>query len=68
MRTAAYASLHLSGKRYFVEVKDEIELAHVAKVTIEDFDEMVDHLKRDELVIILVNSNHKVKARIADMS
>jgi hypothetical protein len=39
-----------------VEVEDEVELAHVAEVSIQNFYEVVDNVKHDQLVVALVNA------------
>ena len=39
-----------------VEVEDEIELAHVAEVSVQNFDEVVDDVKHDQFVVGLVNA------------
>ena len=48
-----------------VEVEYQIELAHVAKVLVEHFDKVVDHVQSDELVVARVDRAHKVEARVA---
>lgn len=47
-----------------VEIKDDVELAHVAKVTIKHFHEEVYLLQSDELVVVLVYARHKEKGRV----
>lgn len=43
----------------FVEIKDDVELAHVSKVTVQHLHEQVDLLERDKLVVILIYARHK---------
>lgn len=42
-----------------VEVEDDVQLAHVAEVTVEHLHEQVDLLQGDELVVVLVYARHE---------
>lgn len=42
-----------------VEVEDNIKLAHVSEVTVQDFHEQVNLFEGDQLVVILVYARHK---------
>lgn len=44
---------------------DEVELAHVAKEGVEGLDKVVDDLKRQELVVVLVDAEDEVEAGVA---
>ena len=41
---------------HFVKVEDEVELAHVAEVVVQDLDEEVDRLEERELVVVDVDA------------
>lgn len=47
-----------------MEVEDEVQLADIAKVAVQDLHIVVDDLQRDQLVVALVNAHHKVQAGI----
>ena len=47
-----------------VEVEDEVQLADVAKVAVQHFDILMDHLKSDQLIVGDVHSHHKVQTGI----
>ena len=47
-----------------VKVEYEVQLADVAKVPVENLDVVVDHVKRVQLVVVRVNSNDEVQARV----
>lgn len=49
-----------------MEVEDEIQLADVAKVTVEHFNVVMDDLERGELVVGGVHTDQKVQACIAE--
>ena len=46
-----------------VEIKDDVELANVSEVSVEDFDKKVDLLQGQELVVVLVHAHHEKKRR-----
>lgn len=48
----------------FVEVKDDVQLADVAEVAVEHLDEQMDHLQRDELVVVSVDGGNEVQTRV----
>ena len=63
--------LHLAGHDELVqdevgliEAIDDVELAHVLKVSIERQHVFVDGLEDDQLVVALVAAKHKVQARV----
>ena len=47
-----------------MEVKDEVQLANIAEVAIEDLDEMMDDIQHDQFVIFLFYARHEVQRRI----
>lgn len=47
-----------------VEVKDEVELADVPEVAVENLNVVLNDLERDELVIGWVRANAEVQARV----
>ena len=44
-----------------MEVKDEVQLANIAEVAIEDLDEMMDDIQHDQFVIFLLYARHEVQ-------
>jgi hypothetical protein len=50
---------------YLVKVENNVELADVAKVPVEDFHEEMNHFQRDKLVVVLVNASHEEEGRVA---
>ena len=52
-------------KTYFVEIEDEIQFANRTKVTIQNFDKVMNSLQSNEFIIILVNSNNKIQAGVS---
>ena len=49
---------------HLMEVEDQVELAHVAKVTVEHLDKVVDRLQDDELVVVVVDAGEKIERGI----
>ena len=49
---------------HLVEVEHEIQLAHILKVRVEDFDKQVDRLEVCQLVVLCVDARAEVQARI----
>lgn len=49
---------------YLEEVKDEVQLAHVAEVGIQDLDKQVNGLEVEQLVVGLVNARAEEKPRV----
>ena len=47
-----------------MEVKDEVQLTNIAKVAVEDLDEMMDDIQHDQLVVLLLNARYEVQGRI----
>ena len=48
-----------------MEVEDDVELADVAEVTVEDLHEEVDHLQRHQLVVGLVDAGDEEERGVA---
>ena len=48
-----------------VEVEDQVQLAHVAKVSVEHLYEVVDHVQHDQLVVVLLDAGREVKTRVS---
>ena len=42
-----------------MEVENDVQLAHVAEITVEHLHEQVDLLQGDELVVVLVYARHE---------
>ena len=57
---SSFATTHL------VKVENDIQLADVAKVAVQDHHEMVDRLEHDQLVVILVDAGQKVERRVPE--
>lgn len=53
--------LHL----YFVKVEDEVQLADVAKVAVQQLDKEVDALQQSKLVVTHIHAQRKVEASVA---
>ena len=49
---------------YLVEVEDEVQLAHIAEVVIQDFHKQVDALQVCQLVVSHIHAHGKVQSRI----
>lgn len=49
----------------FLEVEDQVQLAHIAKVPVENLDVSVDDLQRDELVVGGVDGRYEKQGGIA---
>lgn len=49
----------------FMEVKDEIELAHVSKVPVKHFDVVVYDFEGEQFVVTLVDTSDKIEAGIS---
>ena len=47
-----------------MEVKDEVQLTNIAKVAVEDLDEMMDYIQHDQFVVFLLYAGHEVQRRI----
>ena len=43
-----------------MEVKDEVQLTNIAKVAVEDLDEMMDYIQHDQFVVFLFYARHEV--------
>ena len=43
-----------------MEVKDEVQLTNIAKVAVEDLDEMMDNIQHDQFVVFLFYARHEV--------
>ena len=50
---------------HLVEVEDEVELAHVGEVVVQDLDEEVDGLQVGQLVVGHVHAEREEEARVA---
>lgn len=48
-----------------MEIEDEVELADVAEVLIEDFDEGMDEFQDDELIIVFVHDGDEVETGVS---
>lgn len=48
-----------------VEIEDEVKLADVGKVAVEDLDEEVDRVERQQLVVVGVDGREEVERRVA---
>ena len=48
-----------------MEVEDEIELAHISKVLVQDLHEGVNEFEDDELVIIFVDDGDEVQTSVS---
>ena len=49
-----------------VEVEDEVQLAHIAKVAVEDLDEVVDDVEHNEFVVLLLDARYEVQRGIPE--
>ena len=49
----------------FVEVEDQIQLADVVEVLVEDFDEVVNGLQMGEIVVSHIRAQAEVKTRVS---
>ena len=52
-------------KLYLVKIKDQIQFANVAKITIQDLDEKVNNFQSIQLVVFRVDTDDKVQTCIA---
>ena len=50
---------------YFVEIEDQIQLADIVEVFVEDFDEIVNGLQVHQVVVVDVYADAKVQACVA---
>jgi hypothetical protein len=48
-----------------VEVEDEIKLAHIAKVAVQDLHIVMHKLQGDQLIVASINAHDKVEAGIS---
>lgn len=49
-----------------MEVKDEVELANIAKVAVKYLDEVMDDVQHDQLVVFLLNARNEVQRCIPE--
>ena len=50
--------------RHLFKVEDNVQLAHAAKVFVEQLDVAVDHLQRQQLVVCFVDGKDEEQARV----
>jgi len=43
-----------------VKIENEVKLTNIAEVSVQDLDELVDDLKGDQLVVLLVDTRDEV--------
>merc|ERR1712216_560557 len=48
-----------------VKVEDHVKLAHIAEVSVEDLNELMDDLQRDQLVVLVVHARDEVQTCIS---
>ena len=48
-----------------MEVKDEVQLAYIAEVAVQDFDKMVYDIQHDQFVVVLLYAAREVQRRIS---
>ena len=48
-----------------MKVEDEVKLAHVAKVAVQDLHELVDDIQHYQLVVILFHACREIETRIS---
>lgn len=51
-------------RSHLIKVKDDIKLAHVAKVFVQELDEKVDGFEVHEFVVVDVDSNREKEPRV----
>ena len=49
---------------HLVKVEDEVQLADIAKVAVQDLNKVVNDLQREQLIVCGVHAHHKVQAGI----
>ena len=47
-----------------VEVENQIQLAHVSEVFVENLDEVMDDVQHNQLVVFLLDAGYKIQRRI----
>ena len=48
-----------------MKVEDQVQLAHVPEVAVEDLDELMDDVEYNQLIVFLLNSHCKVETCIS---
>ena len=48
-----------------MEIEDQIQLAHIPEIFVQDLNERMDQLQDDQLVIIFIHNRDEIQARIA---
>lgn len=51
----------LSTKKYFMEIKNQIQFAHVTKVLVKYLHKSVDQLQNNQLVFVLVHNRYEIQ-------
>ena len=51
--------------RNLVEIEDQVQLAHIPEIFVQDLHERMDQLQDDQLVIIFIHNCDEIQARIA---
>jgi hypothetical protein len=54
------SDIHYLKLAHLVKVENDVQLAHVAEIAVQDLDVLVDDFERQKLVVILINTRDKI--------